>query len=393
LVAGTINGMLVALEESGERYRALLNLGAEVGEAIVILQDTEQGNGIQTFVSVQWCRIAGYFERELLGMPFFDLVHSQYREASLNRHQRKMRGEIISGLFEIVIIKKNGTEVPIEVTSARSIYMGELANVIFIRDITERKQAQEQLQLLYEQERDIRQRLEEEVRKRTEFTRALVHELKTPITPVLAAAELLLEEIKDERSLKLVRSIDRSASNLNRRIDELMDLIRGETGMLPLNLISVDAVSLLRDIGLEMMPVALRAGYSLTVDLPSSNPVVSADRDRLRQIIQNLLNNAFKFTPEGGGITLRAREEGDDLIVEVQDTGPGISKADQERLFDPYYRRVEDRERLSGLGLGLAIAKTLVELHGGRIWVESKKGQGSTFGFSLPLETASRKEG
>ena len=235
--------------------------------------------------------------------------------------------------------------------------------------------------------------MEEEVRKRTEFTRALVHELKTPITPVLAAAELLLEEVKDERSLRLVQNIDRSASNLNRRIDELIDLIRGETGMLPLDLVSIDAVSLLRDIGHEMMPVALRDGYSLTVDLPSSNPVVAADRDRLRQVVMNLLNNAFKFTSAGGGITLRAREEGDNLVVEVQDTGPGISKADQERLFDPYYRRVEDRERLSGLGLGLALAKTLVELHGGRIWVKSKRGQGSTFGFSLPLETASRKEG
>jgi signal transduction histidine kinase len=126
--------------------------------------------------------------------------------------------------------------------------------------------------------------------------------------------------------------------------------------------------------------------------LPSSNPVVSADRDRLRQIIQNLLNNALKFTPAGGEIIFRAREEGDNLVVEVQDTGPGISKEDQKRLFDPYYRRVEDRERLSGLGLGLALAKTLVELHGGQIWVKSKKGQGSTFGFSLPLETASRKE-
>lgn len=393
LVAGTINGMLAGLEESGERYRALLNLGAEVGEAIIILQDTEQGDGIQTFVSDKWSRITGYFERELLGMSFFDLVHPQHREVSLERHQGKMRGETISGLFEIVIIRKNGAEVPIELTSARTIYRGKLANVIFIRDITERKQAQENLQLLYEQERDLRQRLEEEIRKRTEFTRALVHELKTPITPVLAATELLLEEIKDERSLKLVQSIDRSASNLNRRIDELMDLIRGETGMLPLNLMSVDAVSLLRDIGHEMIPVALRDGYSLTVDLPSSNPVVSADRDRLQQVVMNLLNNAFKFTPAGGGITLRAREEGDNLVVEVQDTGPGISEADQKRLFDPYYRRVEDRERLSGLGLGLALAKTLVELHGGQIWVKSKKGQGSTFGFSLPLETASRKEG
>jgi len=392
LVAGTINGMLAALEESAERYRALLNLGSEVGEAIIILQDTEQGSGIQTFVSDRWSRITGYFERELLSMSFFDLVHPQYREASLERYQRRMRGEIISGLFEIVIIRKNGAEVPIELTSARTTYLGKLANLIFIRDITERKQAQEQLQLLYEHERDIRQQLEEEIRKRTEFTRALVHELKTPITPVLAATELLLEEIKDERSLKLVQSIDRSASNLNRRIDELMDLIRGETGMLPLNLVPVDVVLLLRDIGYEMMPVALRDGYSLTVDLPSSNPVVSADRDRLRQIIQNLLNNALKFTPAGEGITLRAREDGANLVVEVQDTGLGISKADQKRLFDPYYRRVEDRERLSGLGLGLALAKTLVELHGGRIWVKSKKGQGSTFGFSLPLETVSRKE-
>ncbi|GAG29885.1 unnamed protein product, partial [marine sediment metagenome] len=251
--------------------------------------------------------------------------------------------------------------VPIELTSARTIYRGKLANVIFIRDITERKQAQEKLQVLYEQERDIRQQLEEEVRKRTEFTRALVHELKTPITPVLAATELLLEEVKGERSQKLVQSIDRSASNLNRRIDELMDLIRGETGMLPLNLMPVDAVSLLRDIGYEMTPVALRDGYSLTVDLPSSNPVVSADRDRFRQVVMNLLNNALKFTPPGGEITLRAREEGANLSVEVQDTGPGINKEDQKRLFDPYYRRVEDRERLSGLGLGLALAKSLVE--------------------------------
>ena len=89
---------------------------------------------------------------------------------------------------------------------------------------------------------------------------------------------------------------------------------------------------------------------------------------------------------------MRAREEDDNLVVEVQDTGLGINKDDQKRLFDPYYRRVEDRERLSGLGLGLALAKKLVELHGGQIWVKSKKGQGSTFGFSLPLETASQKK-
>ena len=106
----------------------------------------------------------------------------------------------------------------------------------------------------------------------------------------------------------------------------------------------------------------------------------------------NLLNNAFKYTPAGGEITLKAREEGANLIVEVHDNGPGMSEEDQERLFIPYHRRVEDRERLGGLGLGLAIAKTLVELHGGRIWVESERGKGSTFGFSLPLENTTRQQ-
>jgi signal transduction histidine kinase len=89
---------------------------------------------------------------------------------------------------------------------------------------------------------------------------------------------------------------------------------------------------------------------------------------------------------------LRAKEAGADLVVEVQDTGPGISKEDRERLFDPYHRLVGDRERLSGLGLGLALASRLVELHGGEIWVKSRKGSGSTFGFSVPFEASSQIE-
>ena len=89
---------------------------------------------------------------------------------------------------------------------------------------------------------------------------------------------------------------------------------------------------------------------------------------------------------------MKAREDGANLIVEVQDTGPGISKEDQERLFDPYFRLAGDKERLSGMGLGLALAKRLVELHGGQIWVKSRKGEGSTFGFSIPFERGGQSE-
>lgn len=134
------------LRESEERYRALLHLGGEVGEAVIMVQDTEQGEAIQTFVSEQWPRITGYSMDKLLGMSFFDLVSPKDRRASMERHRRKTRGEAIPGLFEMSIIKKDGTEVPIELTSAYTTFQKKRANVAYIREITKRKQMEEALQ-------------------------------------------------------------------------------------------------------------------------------------------------------------------------------------------------------------------------------------------------------
>jgi len=134
-----------ALKESEERYRSLLDLGARVGEAVIMLQDTEQGTAIQTFVSDQWPLITGYSREELLGVPFYDLVHPKYHEVSKERYRRKKQGEVMPGLFEMSIIRKDGTEVPIELTSASTMYRGKEANVAYIRDITERKKAEETL--------------------------------------------------------------------------------------------------------------------------------------------------------------------------------------------------------------------------------------------------------
>ena len=393
LIAGTINGMLTTLQEaateireSEERYRDLFENATDL-----IHIATMEGRFL--YVNEAWRGTLGYSEEEVANLSLWDIIPPSHIPVVKESLQKVISGEPAYNI-EAVFITKGGEEITVEGNASARFTEGEAVSIRGIfHDITQRKEAEAELQLLYTRERDTRQQLEEEIQKRTEFTRALVHELKTPITPVMAATELLLEEIKDERSMRLVQSIDRSASNLNRRIDELIDLIRGETDMLQLNLEPVDVVPLLQEIGYEMIPVALQDGHSLTIELPSSNPIVSADKDRLRQVIQNLLNNAFKFTPPEGETTLRARVDGANLVVEVQDTGPGISREDQARLFDPYYRRVEDRERLSGLGLGLALSKKLVELHGGQIWVTSRKGKGSTFAFSLPLESDSQKEG
>ena len=392
LIAGTVNGMLATIDEatakireSEERYRDLFENATDLIQSV-----TTDGRFI--YVNEAWRKTLGYSEEEVANLSLRDIIHADYMPLYKEIAQKVILEPVDN--VEAGFVTKDGTKIIVEGNISCRFKGGELVSIRGIfRNITERKQAEEKLQLLYEQEKEIRQKLEEETQKRIEFTRALVHELKTPITPVLAATELLLEEVKDERTMRLVQTIDRSAANLNRRIDELMDLIRGETDMLKLNLESVDAVSLLREIGYQMMPVALRDGHSLIVELPTSNPVVLADRDRLRQILMNLLNNAFKFTPSGGQITLEARQDGANLVVEVRDTGPGISDEDQMRLFSPYFRRVEDRERLSGLGLGLALSKKLVELHGGKIWVKSKKGEGSTFSFSIPLVSGNEKRG
>jgi signal transduction histidine kinase len=252
--------------------------------------------------------------------------------------------------------------------------------------------SEEELRKTYEKEKELRQELQTEIQRRVEFTRALVHELKTPLTPIMASSDALVAELREETLLSLARNINRGASNLNRRIDELLDLARGEVGMLKLEIKQVDLSQLLREAVEEMRPLAARYGQSLLLELPPSMPLVRADEERLRQIVFNLINNACKFTSEGGRITVRAGEKDARLIVAVQDTGSGIASEDQQRLFQPYHQLEGAKPGLSGLGLGLSLCKILVELHGGQISVESQLGVGSTFSFWVPLAAAGRSE-
>jgi signal transduction histidine kinase len=128
----------------------------------------------------------------------------------------------------------------------------------------------------------------------------------------------------------------------------------------------------------------------LSTEMPDSLPIIRGDGQRLEQVMLNLMTNAAKFTPEEGHIVIRVRQENASLIIDVQDNGIGIAREELPRLFKPYSRLSSDRQRHPGLGLGLALAKQVVELHGGKIWVESEPGKGSTFSFSLPHPAARR---
>jgi signal transduction histidine kinase/DNA-binding response OmpR family regulator len=287
--------------------------------------------------------------------------------------------------FEMRARKTNGAEFWAAASVQPVVFKGEKALLLGFYDITERKLAESKLQQLYEQEKNLRQQIEAEMNRRVEFTRMLAHELKTPLTPVLASSDSLLAEIQDERLLSLARNISRGAQNLNRRIDELLDLARGEVGILELNRETIDLIQVLRDAAESVAPLAMNKCLSLSFRLPQSLPPVQADPARLQQVVTNLLDNAIKFTPKYGEVKIVASEKNSFVIVEVQDTGLGMSLDEQARLFEPYQRTARDKGRLGGLGLGLALCKTLVELHGGRVWVKSRPRRGSTFGFSLPL--------
>jgi len=153
-----------------------------------------------------------------------------------------------------------------------------------------------------------------------------------------------------------------------------------------LETVPVDIVSLLNDLALQFEPLAKSKGQTLTLELPQEMRLVKADQRRIGQVVMNLLGNAVKFTPQRGSIVLKAITHDQDLVVEVQDSGPGLRPEEQQRLFQPYYRSNVDRQRLSGAGLGLSLSREIVEAHGGRIWVNSELGKGSTFGFSIPLK-------
>jgi len=219
------------------------------------------------------------------------------------------------------------------------------------------------------------------------FIDTLSHELKTPLTSIIAAAGLLEEELldaKDESHRRLIQTIIRNSNSLESRLAELLDIVKTGSGRLQLQFEPVDLKSLILGTCMQISPLLHNKGQKLNTELPDFVPLIQADGQRLEQVLLNLMNNATKFTQDGGIITVRVRKQETGLVVEVADNGIGIPKDQQDRLFKPYSRVHADRQRHPGLGLGLALSKQVIELHGGKIWVDSDAGKGAVFSFFLP---------
>ena len=229
---------------------------------------------------------------------------------------------------------------------------------------------------------------------RAEFVDNLSHELRTPLSTVSLLAETLAREAEaagdgvPARMRDRIGKIEVETGHLVQMVNELLDLARIESGG-PLVLIDdIDLGRVAAESAERLRLFAERQGLRLVVDVPDGLPRVRGDEARIGQVVVNLLHNAVKFSADGGGdVTVRARADDGEVVVSVADQGIGIPKADQGRIFERFYKVDRARVRGGGTGLGLSIARNVLQQHGGRIWVESEEGVGSTFSFALPIPT------
>jgi PAS domain S-box/PAS domain S-box len=256
--------------------------------------------------------------------------------------------------------------------------------LVMVEDVTVVREAQDRLGEALESQRSANATLEKLDRTKTEFLSIVSHEFRTALTGIQGFSELIRDGGLEPDEVRAYGGyIFNDADRVNRLIGDMLDLDRMESGRMSIRTTDVDINEVLSD-------AIARAGSSPTVefkaDLDPRLPIVVGDRDRLVQVVSNLVNNAVKYSPDGGTVTLSTRAEGGYALVSVTDTGLGIPPDEIGHVFERFRRvRSGAAQSIPGTGLGLTIVKQIVEMHGGKIWVESAVGHGSAFHFTVPL--------
>ena len=233
--------------------------------------------------------------------------------------------------------------------------------------------------------------LEVASRHKSEFLASMSHELRTPLNAVLGFSEVLLERMFgdiNEKQEEYLRDIHGSGKHLLELLNEILDLSKVEAGQMELEFTLVEVSTVLEYAASMMRERAAAHSIALRVEIGEGIGQVEVDELRFRQVVLNLVSNAVKFTPDGGAVVVRARRVGDELQVSVEDTGIGIPETDRERIFESFQQGGRGASREEGTGLGLTLSRRIVELLGGRMWLESEVGAGSTFGFAFPVRRA-----
>ncbi len=364
-----------ALASQEALYRTLI----EAAPQVIWVADAD---GQVALLNKAWHEFSGLTEEESLGTRWAEALHPEDLPAVLAKWESAYKhGETYSG--ECRFRAKDGSYrtfifigTPVRDTS------GNIINWVGINtDIADRVQAEIALQ-------EAKEAAEHANRAKSEFLATMSHELRTPLNAVIGFSEILRDEIlgtinSDQK--ELVLDIHTSGHHLLTMINDILDLSKIEAGKMELQLEHFSLQEAMEEIKAVIAALANKKQIRLSLEF-DQDVSIEADKTKFKQILYNLLSNAIKFTDEGGAVTMTFEHSGSALLTRVTDTGVGISPQDREKLFQPFTQLDASRTRAhSGTGLGLALTNRLVALHGGKIWVESEMGKGSTFFFTFPL--------
>jgi len=400
-----------ALRESNEKLERQLHqnnlIRESVGEGIYGMDM----NGNTIFVNAALLRMTGYESEELIGKNLHNILHQSRPDGSPYRVEdcpisTTLKDGLVRNATNEVFWRKDGTSFPVEYTSA-PIREGNKTTgvVVVLRDITRRKQTEEALL-------KTKEAAEVANRTKTEFIANMSHEIRTPLNAIIGFSEVLQDELfgkLNEKQHEHVKEIIDSGKRLLALILDILDFSEAESGSIKLKISIFRLKDILNSSITVLKEDAMKCNINLSLKIePDADIEIEADPRKLRQIMFNLLSNAMKFTSDGGNVSVQAclvnseqylvnskklftddyslTTNRDFVEISVEDTGIGIKTEDMDKLFGEF-SQIESpyTKKYKGTGLGLALTKRLVELHGGRIWAESEFGKGSRFTFVIPI--------
>jgi PAS domain S-box-containing protein len=410
LMANTLAGEVVeaarlkeALQASEDRFRMLTESTSDW------IWEIDE-NGRYRYASPKIRDLLGYEPSEVLGKSPFDFMPEEEVARVKRRFEEIAAARRPFVMLENTNLRKDGRIVVIEtsgvpVFDAKGVFRGYRG---IDRDVTVRKEAEEKIRRLnVELEQRVRERTKELERAyedlkaldqaKDAFLSSVSHELRTPLTSIRSFSEILLnyDGIEPESQKEFISIINMESERLSRLINDVLDIAKIEAGKGVWNDTLVMLEKTIRQVALVQQPLLAEKNLTIALDLPQDLPPVHADPDRIQQVLMNLVGNAVNFSLEGGRITIRAEvldrphgrgAAGRWIKVAVSDQGIGIEEKDFEKIFEKFGQVVSDtlHDKPKGTGLGLPICRQIITHYGGDIWVESEKGRGSTFFFTLP---------
>jgi len=356
---------LIAKLKVAEERSAILAAIVDSSDDAIISKDLD---GIVTSWNNSAERLFGYTQDEIIGLSILKLIPPDRLQEEPEIISKLKSGQRVNH-FETKRLTKQGKLIDVSLTISPVINpAGSIIGISKIaRDITDKK-------------------LEEQ--RKNDFIAIVSHELKTPLTSMRSYVQLALKKAKEREDTFTVSVLDR-ADNQTRKmttmIQDFLNLSRLEDGKMSLNCTDFSLTELMNEIVEDTITLAPQ--HSISYD-PTMNAFINADREKICQVLTNLIGNAVKYSPEGTVITIKCIIEGGEVVFSVSDQGFGIAPADQLRLFERFYRvRDERQHQVAGFGIGLYLVAEILKLHGSEIKVQSEVNQGSTFSFSLPVST------